>query len=81
MKSNLSDGGALTLKVNHLDNVNVSVGDIVLPGQLIGISGKTGNAADESNGEKRIGYYHTHIQAMVNGESVNPENYLPEVQK
>lgn len=49
----------------HLNKISVSVGQNVSTGQVIGYSGKTGNATG----------YHLHYEVRVNGVAVDPTPY------
>lgn len=51
----------------HMSRVSVEVGDLVNKGDLIGYSGATG----------RVTGPHVHYEFHLNGEAVNPKNYLP----
>ena len=51
----------------HCSSVNVSAGDRVYRGQTIARVGATGRATGN----------HCHFQVKLNGETVNPYNYLP----
>jgi murein DD-endopeptidase MepM/ murein hydrolase activator NlpD len=51
----------------HLASESVSVGDEVQTGDLIGYEGRTGFATG----------CHLHFQVMLNGDAVNPREYLP----
>lgn len=50
----------------HLSKINVNVGELVLPGQVIGLSGQTGYA------EKP----HLHITVRINNISIDPIKFL-----
>ena len=53
---------------SHLKSVLVKVGDKVVKGQEIGLSGNTGTSTTGS---------HLHYEVHKNGETVNPKDYLP----
>ena len=55
----------------HMSNINVSVGQNVQKGQVIGGVGCTGNCIPRG-----IGGTHLHFGVVVNGGFVNPFNYL-----
>ena len=50
----------------HLSRIKVNVGELVLPGQVIGLSGKTGYAEDP----------HLHISIRIGGISIDPIKFL-----
>lgn len=60
--------GGLDYSVWHLNGASVKVGERVAPGQVLGSSGQTGNAA----------YPHVHFQAQVSrtGAYVDPDSIL-----
>lgn len=65
------DGQTVTLKFNHLNTVSVIKGQTINAGDIMGLSGTTGNA-----GGKGI-IPHVHIQAYnSNLTSINPQNFL-----
>lgn len=61
-----SDGNRLYTLYGHLSSVNVSVGQTVTQGQVIGYSGNTGNSYGA----------HLHFEVRVNGSAVNPMSYF-----
>jgi len=50
----------------HLSKIKVNVGELVLPGQLVGLSGQTGYAENP----------HLHITVRINNISVDPIKFL-----
>ena len=60
-----SDNSTLDITYGHLNSVSVTLNTIVTTGQLIGYSGKTGNAYNVANP-------HVHIKAQRNGVTINP---------
>lgn len=66
---NISHGNGLYTRYAHLYQINVSVGQNVSKGQIIGIEGNTGN----SDGT----HLHFEVHAGIpNGQRYNPMNYL-----
>src|SRR5699024_10846563 len=59
----------------HLNKVFVKEGETVDYGDLIGLSGNTGNVVGESGG------FHLHLGLKENGQWINPEQYIPIIQK
>lgn len=57
--------GVLTMYM-HLSESKVNAGELVLPGQVIGLSGKTGYAENP----------HLHITVRINGISIDPIQFL-----
>ena len=64
----ISHGGGISTLYGHMisGSPTVSEGDTVVKGQIIGKVGQTGNASG----------YHLHLEFIVNGERVNPLNYV-----
>jgi murein DD-endopeptidase MepM/ murein hydrolase activator NlpD len=73
----VENGTTVTLKFNHLNGVSGTLvkGGPVAVGQLLGYSGRTGNAADPPAKKSDV-IPHVHIQARENGKKVDPEKYL-----
>ncbi|MEK7193303.1 MAG: M23 family metallopeptidase [Patescibacteria group bacterium] len=57
--------GLLTFSM-HLSKIKVNEGELVLPGQVIGLSGKTGYAEQP----------HLHVSVRINGTSIDPIKFL-----
>ncbi|MDR3025162.1 M23 family metallopeptidase [Chryseobacterium sp.] len=65
IKSKDKEGKDVWIIYCHLDSVNVKKGQKVKHGQIIGVSGCTGNAGLKLNGSRgiEIKYWHVHIEA------------------
>jgi murein DD-endopeptidase MepM/ murein hydrolase activator NlpD len=61
------DGVLLTTTYNHQTHLDVTVGDQVAAGQVIGTSGTTGFSTG----------CHLHFELYVNSTLVDPEPWLP----
>lgn len=62
----ISHGNGYTTRYAHCSNLYVKVGDTVSRGQVIAAVGSTGASTGP----------HCHFEVRINGESVNPVNYL-----
>lgn len=62
----ISHGNGLVTRYAHLSNIEVSPGQNVDRGQLVGLGGSTGNSTGP----------HLHFELIVGGEPRNPMNYL-----
>lgn len=60
------NGGTVHCLYAHLSAVNVAVGDQISDGQMIGLTGNTGNSTGP----------HLHFEVRLNGQRVNPLNWL-----
>lgn len=58
--------GSFTVSYCHLSQISVSQGQVVLPGDAVGITGNTGRSTGE----------HLHITIRQKGEYVNPRIFL-----
>ena len=61
-----SNGSRIYTIYGHLSSVNVSAGQTVSQGQVIGYSGNTGNSYGA----------HLHFEVRVNNQAVNPMSYF-----
>ena len=62
----MSPGNGYVTRYAHCSSFNVSVGQSVSQGQVIGFVGSTGNSTGN----------HLHFEVMVNGVFHNPLNYI-----
>lgn len=63
----IDHGNGIVTMYSHLSSYEVSVGDYVSPGDLIGYSGNTGNSTGA----------HLHFTVIVDGTPVDPMGWLP----
>ncbi|OPY58465.1 MAG: Murein DD-endopeptidase MepM [Pelotomaculum sp. PtaU1.Bin035] len=63
----VSHGSGVVTRYAHLSSINVSTGQQVDRGQVIGLVGATGNATGP----------HLHFEVIVGGQQRNPVNFLP----
>jgi murein DD-endopeptidase MepM/ murein hydrolase activator NlpD len=63
----IDHGNGFQTLYGHLSEIDVSVGEVVAQGEVIGISGVTGYSTGE----------HLHFEVHLNGNIVNPLTYLP----
>lgn len=73
----IDHGNGLNTLYAHMDTVNVSVGDTVKQGQVIGTVGNTGKCIPLPTPQNPVAGSHLHLEVRVNGNRVNPELYLP----
>ncbi len=66
----LHENGASSMYA-HLKKINVSVGDEIKSGQIIGLVGKTGTATGN----------HLHFEWRENGKAVDPLKVFPDIAK
>ena len=66
------NGETVFIKYNHLNKVNVKIGDRIKAGDVIGLNGNTGNAAKDDDIIP-----HIHLQVFnTQWESINPLDFL-----
>jgi murein DD-endopeptidase MepM/ murein hydrolase activator NlpD len=63
----IDHGNNLTTRYGHLSEIDVEAGQEILRGQQIGKVGSTGRSTGP----------HLHYEVRINGEAVNPHDYLP----
>lgn len=74
---NIDHGNGLSSLYAHMDARYVQVGDYVVQGQVIGILGNTGNCWPRPSASNPVAGSHLHFEMRLNGNRVNPENYMP----
>ena len=74
---NIDHGNGLSTLYAHMDTRTVQVGDKVVQGQVIGTVGNTGNCWPRPSAANPVAGSHLHFEMRLNGNRVNPENYLP----
>lgn len=62
----MDHGNGVTSEYHHLESIAVAEGDKLSEGTVLGIMGNTGNSTGT----------HLHWEICVNGEAVNPEEYI-----
>lgn len=73
----IDHGNGLNTLYAHMSSRNVTVGQTVKQGQIIGKVGNTGNCWPRPNSSNPAAGSHLHLEVRVNGNRVNPEPYIP----
>lgn len=73
----IDHGNGLNTLYAHMSSRNVTVGQTVKQGQIIGKVGNTGNCWPRPNSSNPAAGAHLHLEVRVNGNRVNPEPYIP----
>jgi murein DD-endopeptidase MepM/ murein hydrolase activator NlpD len=63
----IDHGNGLTTRYGHLSKIEISVGDTITRGQLIGLIGTTGRSTGP----------HLHFEVRLNDQAINPRRFLP----
>jgi murein DD-endopeptidase MepM/ murein hydrolase activator NlpD len=69
IKTTKSNGDELTILYAHLNSSSLKKDDVIKQGDLIALSGRTGNAFN-------VKYPHVHLEVRENGIIKDPENYI-----
>ncbi|MEG0546691.1 MAG: peptidoglycan DD-metalloendopeptidase family protein [Oscillospiraceae bacterium] len=73
----IDHGNGVTTKYAHALSLNVSTGQKVSQGQQIAVAGNTGNVIPGPTSSNPYAGSHLHFEVAINGNVVNPVNYLP----
>jgi murein DD-endopeptidase MepM/ murein hydrolase activator NlpD len=63
----IDHGNGLITRYGHLSKIEITVGDVVQRGQLIGLVGSTGRSTGP----------HLHYELRLNDKAINPRRFLP----
>jgi murein DD-endopeptidase MepM/ murein hydrolase activator NlpD len=63
----IDHGNGLTTRYGHLSRIDVSIGDTVIRGQVVGLIGSTGRSTGP----------HLHYEMRLNDRPINPRHFLP----
>ena len=73
----IDHGNGLNTTYAHMSSRDVTVGQTVKQGQIIGKVGNTGNCWPRPTSANPAAGSHLHLEVRVNGKRVNPEPYIP----
>ncbi len=63
----IDHGNGLTTRYGHLSHIDVTVGQTIARGEMLGLVGSTGRSTGP----------HLHYEVRINNQPVNPRQYLP----
>lgn len=65
----IDHGNGISTRYGHLSRIDVAVGQSIRRGEQLGLSGSTGRSTGP----------HVHYEVRINGQAVNPLQYLPPI--